>query len=219
MESGRYLCFIGDMTVLIHRPSRQASSWFRSLLEWTAWPLMLAPLTILLHELGHLAAANALGFPEPALHFSSISHGDVSARPSWQSGVVGLAGPAVTATLLFAGLGLILRRPTLKFGYGLAVASASRFLVGVPYTIANLIAVVSGRQLDPPEFDEYKAGEALGWSGNLTLGSTAALFFLVLLVLLLRLPKGERLTGWLGLFAGAAGGWAIWFSLAPLMLP
>lgn len=196
-----------------------APSWPRKLVAWGAWPLILVPLTIVLHELGHLVTALILGFPDAAIHFSHISHGDISERASWQSGVVGLAGPLTTATLLLSGVGLILRRPHSRFGYGLAVASASRFFVGVPYTIANLIALASGRKLEPPAFDEYKAGEALGWSGNLTLGASAALFFLVIAVLLVKPPKGERLLGWLGLVAGTIGGWALWFSLGPVLLP
>ncbi|MDQ3482431.1 MAG: hypothetical protein M3448_03345 [Pseudomonadota bacterium] len=82
-----------------------------------------------------------------------------------------------------------------------------------------MIAVASGRRLDPPAFDEYKAGEALGWSGNLTLGFTAGLFFLVILLMLLWLPKGQRLVAWLGLIGGTAAGWALWFSAAPYVLP
>ena len=193
--------------------------WLARLLKWAAWPLLLVPATILLHELGHLLAAISLGFPEPALHFSSISHGDVSDRPPWQPGVVGLAGPAVTALLLGLGLWMMIRRPGQRFGHALAIAAASRFFVGVPYTIGNLIALATGRRLAPPSFDEYKAGEALGWSGNLTLGVTAALVLLVLVALIVRLPKGERLAAWPGLVAGTIGGWALWFTLAPVVLP
>jgi hypothetical protein len=201
------------------RRSTRAFSWLLVLLGWAAWPLVLAPLTILLHEIAHLGAAIAPGFPDPVLHFSFISHGDVSSRPGWQSGVVGLAGPVVTALLLLAGLGLTVRRPSARFGQALAVAAASRFFVGVPYTIANIIALASDRQLAPPAFDEYKAGEALGWSGDLTLGVTASLFFLVIIVLLARLPRGERVWAWMGLIGGTVAGWAAGFSLAPLLLP
>lgn len=186
---------------------------------WLGWPLLLAPLTILLHELGHLLAAIALGFPDPALHFSWVSHGDVSGRPSWQLGVVGLAGPVVTALLVFAGATLLLRRRQMPFGYALAVAAASRFAVGVPYTISSLIAVMSGRRLNPPAFDEYKAGEALGWSGDLTLSTTAVVVFFVLFLVGFRLPPGERAVGWFGLLAGTIAGWAAWFSLAPYLFP
>jgi hypothetical protein len=188
-------------------------------LRWMAWPLILAPATILLHELGHLLAAIALGFPEPALHFSSISHGDVGDRPGWQSGVVGLAGPFVTAVLVFIGIVWGVRHPRMRFGYGLAIAAVSRFFVGVPYTIANLIAHASGRTLDPPAFDEYKAGEALNWSGDLTLGVTAAAVFVVLFWLQFSLARGDKAAAWPGLIVGTIGGWALWFGVAPLILP
>ena len=186
---------------------------------WAKWPILLAPLTILLHELGHFLAAVALGFPDPQIHFSSISHGDISDRPGWQPGLVGLAGPVVTASFVLAGLWLSSRRPSEPVGYALAVAAASRFFVGVPYTIANLLALVSGRKLDPPAFDEFKAGEALGWSGNLTLGVTASMVFLVLGWLFFRLPTGQRGVAWAGLIVGTIAGWAFWFSIAPVVLP
>lgn len=195
------------------------SSWLARLSGWAVWPLILAPLTILLHELGHLIVAILLGFPDPQLHFSSISHGDVSDRAGWQGGMVGLAGPAVTAVLVIAGLIYSAWRPRQRFGYALAVAAVSRFFVGVPYTIGNLVALASGRTLMPPSFDEYKAGVALGWSGDVTLGMTAAMVFLVLAWLAVRLPKGDRAAGWIGLIGGTIAGWGLWFSLAPLLLP
>lgn len=203
----------------MYKASIERPAGARRFLSWTAWPLLLAPATILLHELGHLLAAIALGFPEPALHFSSISHGDVSNRPAWQLGVVGLAGPIVTGILVLVGIASATQRPQQRFGYGLAVAAVSRFSVGVPYSIVNLVAWVSGRTLNPPAFDEYKAGEALQWSGNLTLGVTAAIVFAVLVWLLLRLLAGERAVAWLGFLLGTTVGWALWFGLAPLLLP
>ena len=196
-----------------------ARSFATRLLRWCGWPLLLAPLTIFLHELGHFLAAVALGFPDPQIHFSAISHGDVSGRPAWQSGVVGLAGPAVTAAFVFGGLALTFRAPRLRFGWALAFAAASRFFVGVPYTIANLIALASGRRLDPPAFDEYKAGEALGWSGDATLAVSSLLFFAVLLRLALGVSRGQRTAGWLGLIVGTVAGWAAWFAAGPYLLP
>lgn len=197
----------------------QKRPWLIRFVHWAAWPLVVSPAMILLHELGHLLAGFVLGFPDPTLHFSSVSHGDISRRPDWQFGIFGLAGPVVSAVFVVSGIGLSLRYPRMRLGYALAVTAVSRFFVGVPYTVANLIVLASGRRLQPPAFDEYKAGEALGWSGNLTLGVTAAMVFAVFIWLIFALPKGERAAAWPGLVLGTAAGWALWFGLGPLLLP
>ena len=185
---------------------------------WGRWGLLMVPLTIVLHELGHLFAALALGFPDAALHFSSISHGDVTLQPPWKTGMVGLAGPCVTAVLAIAGC-LLMRRGA-RWTFALAMAAASRFAVGVPYTIVNMALLLTGRRLAPPAFDEHKAATAMGWSGDLALAATSVILLGTLAWIGVRLPRGERMVGWTGLIAGAALGWALWMKVAgPLLLP
>ncbi len=207
------------MALSAHR-SRTAASWLRRFLLWSAWPVLLAPATILLHELAHLTAALMLGFPEPVIHFSSIAHGDISDRPAWQAGVVGLAGPLVTIALILLGMAFSRNRKSVRWPYALTVSAASRLFVGVPYTVMNIAMLIVGGRLDPPSFDEYKAGVALGLPGNAVLGISGAFFFLALIWLAFTLPRGERLAAWPGLILGTVVGWAAWFMLiGPAILP
>jgi hypothetical protein len=194
-------------------------SWPGRVLRWAGWALLLAPVTIVAHEFGHLLVALLLGLPEPALHFSHISHGDISGRPMWQSGLVGIAGPLVTAGFILFAMLWVRRRGADRWAFALAAAAASRFFVGVPYTLAVALAAARGVRLEPPQFDEYKAGEALGASGNLMLLVSTLLFFTAIGWLALRLPRGSRGVAWTGLFIGTVTGWALWFTVGPLLLP
>jgi hypothetical protein len=195
-------------------------TWPRRALSWGIWCVPFVALTILLHELGHLTAAIWLGFPEPALHYSSISHGDIAGFPGRSVGIVGLAGPAVTVLVLLAACGWIALRGAAPWAVALAITAASRFAVGVPYTIANIIVGLRGAQLQPPAFDEYKAGTALGWSGNALLGSTSFVLIASVAWVAIRLPRGERGPAWTGLIIGTMLGWALWMMVVgPVLLP
>ena len=181
--------------------------------RWGVWCLLFVPATIVAHELGHLAAAAALGFPDVALHFSSISHGDVAGKPPWTSGVVGLAGPVVTVIITLFACAWIALRGGARWTFALAASAASRFIVGVPYTIVSIALLLWNRRLVPPEFDEHKAASALGWSGDVVLGCTALVLIATLVWIGYRLPRGERMAAWPGLLAGTALGWALWMGL------
>jgi hypothetical protein len=116
--------------------------------------VMLVPVGIVLHELGHLLTALALGFPNPEFHFGAVSPGDVSQQAQWELGVVGLAGPLVTALLTGAGIAAHHRWSRSVWPFALAIAAASRFAVAVPFSLANIYVRLAGQRLAPPAFDE-----------------------------------------------------------------
>jgi len=189
------------------------------------WALSLAgasiifvPVGIVLHELGHLLTALALGFPNPEFHFSAVSPGDVSQQAQWELGAVGLAGPLVTFLLTGLGIAAHRRWPDSPWPFALAIAAASRFAVAVPFSLANVYVRATGRRLAPPAFDEQKAADALGWSGELLLGLTSATVLLVLGWLIFTLPNR-----WLSVpsvLVGTASGWAVWMvGLGPIIFP
>ena len=182
--------------------------------------MFFVPLTIMLHELGHYLAALSLGSPNPTLHYSWTSPGDLASKDSSIGGVVGLAGPAVTVILsLFACAWIVVRGPA-RWAFALAVSAASRFVVAVPYTVINIVARLMGASLSPPAFDEHKAGIALGWSGDALLASTAIVLAGVLICVGVKLPHGERSIAWPGLVIGTALGWIFWMAfLGPTLLP
>jgi hypothetical protein len=195
-------------------------NWFRRTVPWAAWCVLFVPLTIVLHELGHYLTAVLAGSPNPALHYSWTNPGDVAAKSSAIGGMIGLAGPAVTIILsAFGCLWIRVRRPA-RWAFALSVSAVSRFVVAVPYTIVNIGIRLVGGSLRPPAFDEYKAGTALGWSGDALLASTVIVFVVVLVCVGTKLPRGERLTAWTGLVTGTLLGWIFWMLfLGPALLP
>lgn len=203
-----------------HPPSERRPSWLRKALSWGAWPLVAVPFTILVHEAAHWLTAVAVGYPDPALHYSSISHGDVDGYPAASAGLVGMAGPVVTALQILASIAWVLWRRAHPLAFALGVAAASRFAIAVPYTVANIAVLLTGRRLQPPEFDEHKAALALGLSGDVALAVTSLLVIAVLFWLARYLPKGERTAAWTGLLLGTAIGWIWWLVvLGPILLP
>ena len=187
---------------------------------WAGWCVLFVPLTIVAHELGHYTTARLLGFPNPALHYSSTSPGDVTGIPASLSGVVALAGPAVTLLIaVFACAWILLRGPA-RWAFALAFSAASRFVVGVPYTAINIVIRMIGGHMRAPAFDEHKAGLALGWSGDVLLASTTVVLVGVLLSIGFKLPRGDRSVAWPGLLLGTVLGWALWMLLlGPVILP
>lgn len=180
--------------------------------------MLLVPVCIVLHELGHLITALALGFPNPELHFSAVSPGDVSQQEQWELGAVGLAGPIVTALLTVIGIAVHRNRPLSAWPFALAIAASSRFTVAVPFSLANVYVRLNGQRLAPPAFDEQKAADALGWSGELLLSLTSATVLLVLGWLVLKLPN--RVWSLPAILTGTAAGWALWMGfLGPLLFP
>ncbi len=200
------------------RRARLTSRW--PALPAAAWSLCLAPATILLHELGHFWAAHLVGYPSPVLHFSGVDPGPSADVPLAASGLVALTGPIVSAMLALLGCAWLRGPGRAVWAAALAVTAVSRFAVGVPYTLVNLWVRVQGRQLMPPAFDEYKAGTALGWSGDALLGVTTLLCALVLWWVGRHLRDGARTAGWVGLLGGTALGWALWMQIVgPWWLP
>jgi xanthine/uracil permease len=74
--------------------------------------------------------------------------------------------------------------------------------------VAHIYVRLAGQRLAPPAFDEQKAADALGWSGELLLGITSATLLIVVAWLVVKLPNR-----WLSLPAiliGTVAGWALW---------
>lgn len=195
-----------------------ASKKWKWVLSLSGASILLVPVGILLHELGHLFTALALGFPNPEFHYGAVSPGDVTKQAQWELGAVGLAGPLVTALLTVLGIAAHRVWRFSVWPFALAVAAASRFAVAVPFSLANVYVRLSGQRLAPPAFDEQKAADALGWSGELLLGVTSATLLIVVAWLVIKLPYR-----WLSLPAilvGVASGWALWMgALGPVLFP
>ncbi|CAA9526599.1 MAG: hypothetical protein AVDCRST_MAG91-2585 [uncultured Sphingomonadaceae bacterium] len=194
--------------------------WTARVTRWASWALLLTPLTLVLHEAGHLLAGLVFGLPGLELHFSHVSHGSVADRSALVLSTVGFTGPLVTIALALAGMVWILFRGPSVWAFALVAAAASRLALAAPYTILAALARFRGQRFPPHGFDEYRAAEAMGWSGLSALGVTTAFVATVLVWLAVRLPRGERFTAWIGLLLGVVLGWVLWIGfLGPILLP
>lgn len=117
---------------------------------------LVAPLTVIAHELGHFLAGRAMGF-DAELRAASVSGGAVLGRaPDWMVAVQALAGPLVTF-LLLASAFAIGRRRAKPWVIALAATAPLRFLVGASYLTWSIYAWSQGGELrGSPNFDEYK---------------------------------------------------------------
>jgi hypothetical protein len=201
-------------------PQGTTVAWPRRLAPWLVWSLVFAPIGIVLHEVGHLLVAQAIGFPNPTLHFSGVDPGESAGLPSTAVGWVALAGPLVSAGLALIGCAWMRWRAADAWAAALAIAAVSRFAVALPYTIASAVVRVLGVRLAPPEFDEYKVGAALGWSGDALLAVTSLFLLAVLWWVHRATRRDDRRVVWAGLVIGTVAGWAVWMKgLGPWLLP
>ena len=194
--------------------------WLLRTVPWIAWCVLFVTLAIPLHEVGHYLAAMWVGSPNPTIHYSSTDPGNLSTARTSANGIVGLAGPAVTILLSAFACAWILMRGPQRWAFALAVGAVSRFIVAVPYTLMNVVVRLLGGRMRAPAFVEYKAGVALGVSGNALLASTVLVLAAVVAFVAIKLPRGERAVAWTGLITGTTIGWIFWMLLlGPVVLP
>lgn len=187
--------------------------------QWSIWPLLLTSIGILLHEAAHFGAALAVGVPEPKLHYSAISHGDLSGMPGWAFALTSVAGPLVTMALTLIGCLVIRNDRSSRWGFGLAASASSRLLLGLPFAILGTISVMMGYGAES-QFDEFKAASALGLPGLPFVVLTAAYGVAAWAYLIRRLPRSDRWYAFSGLVIGTALGWGLWLAvLGPVLLP
>lgn len=192
------------------------------------------PVGILLHELGHFAAANAFGFPGAALSYSSVSYqnqnlfwqalanGDREAAaaiyPLHQGGIMAAAGPTVTLMLIVLSVWVLtalrLGNVLTAFFAGLALMSGVRVLMGV-YYVAYARANVPGAR---PFFDEINFARAFDIPVDWIVWPSVALIALAWIVVIPRLTPDR----WLKVSAAVIGplaGVVIYDQIGPFILP
>lgn len=192
------------------------------------------PLGIVLHELGHFAVAVASGFPETRMSFASASY--QNSQQFWQTlasgdresasviyplhlaGYVAVAGPAVTAILILASIGILLFAKPNNFiaGFlaGLALMAGVRSLTGIYYILVVRPAYPNAR----PFFDEINIARAFDIPVDWIVWPS------VLLVLIAWIAVIPKLTPhrWLKLLAAILGpiiGILIWAQIGPFIMP
>jgi len=146
--------------------------------------LVITPITILLHEFGHLSVAVLAG-RTAQLHSASVSGGVLAGDPVWlQAAQVG-TGPFVTLMLTAAGL-VAYKRTNKTWALALAAAAASRFVTDLGYVgIRTFLFAFQKPFGGNPNFDELVFARLIGLS-DIVASITASLVLLATTWLLWR---------------------------------
>ncbi|MDB5694089.1 MAG: hypothetical protein JWO81_3152 [Alphaproteobacteria bacterium] len=181
--------------------------------------LLIMPLTVLIHELGHFAVPFLLGLPAQ-LHPSSISGGaELNKAPGWMVALQTGAGPLASLLMSLAGAALYGRDPRRLWALALAICPASRFAVTTTYLGARLLFLLEGRfYAAHPNFDEHNFAVASGLPPLLVAAAATLFLFGLIFWLLRRTERRRRIPFALALAAGIAAGATLLVTLAPPVL-
>ncbi len=193
----------------------------RTFFVFAAWGIVIAPLTIVLHELGHYLAGLLMGTPDLALHYGSVS--DTAAErgfPPVKIGIQALAGPAVTLGIMTVCVFALRKNPDHPVWLTAMFAAPVRFAVGAVYLYFAAMAAIQGIPPGQPNFDEFKAAQMLGFSVVPILIAELALTVALWSWAVGRLGKGIRFPALAGTAVGIISGIGLWIALlGPLLLP
>ena len=207
---------------------------FSLALVWLLAAGLSGPVGIVLHELGHFAAAMTFGFPETKLSYASVSYRD--AEVFWQTlaggdraaaaaiytlrdaGIVAAAGPAVTAFLIVLSIWVLASgRPgnlIAPFFAGLALMAGVRSLTGIYYILQVRPNYPDAR----PFFDEMNVARAFDIPVDWIVWPSAGLVLIAWIVVVPKLTPNRGLK----LAAAVIGpilGILIYAQIGPFILP
>jgi hypothetical protein len=190
-------------------------------LVFAAWGTLVAPATIVLHELGHLLAGLGLGTPDIALHYGSVSDSAAeSGFPAFRVGLQALAGPVVTLLLMAACMVALRKHPDHPLFFTALFAAPIRFAVGAVYLYFAASAALQGIAPGQPNFDEFNAAQMLGFPVVPLLIAELAVTFALWTWAVRRLASAIRLPALTGTLIAIVTGIGVWIGgLGPLLLP
>src|SRR3954453_21287024 len=156
--------------------------------------LLLTPVTILIHEFGHLVVPLVFGLPGQ-LHPGSVSGGAaLGAQPAWMVALQAGGGPLMTVLMGAGGATLYRRDRHRLWALAFAAAAISRLLVSVAWLGVRLFLLVIGRPYGArPNFDEHALAQACGISPLVTALAAALVFFEIFYWLVRSIERGRRL--------------------------
>jgi len=189
-------------------------------LTYAAWGAVVAPLTIVAHELGHFGVGLFLATPDLALHYGSVS--DTASEqgvPAVRIGAQALAGPVATL-LIMAACVMGLRQKVHPFFVVTLIAAPIRFAVGAVYLAFSLQAAIQGGARGEPNFDEFKAAQALGFAVEPLLIGELVATIAIWVWMFRRLQRETRFSSLFGAVVGIGLGIGVWIALiGPWLLP
>lgn len=183
----------------------------RELTAIASWAAIFAPLSIFVHELAHYVAGRAMGYPV-VMNVASVAGGaELGVDPNYEVAVQAAAGPLMTLILAFSALFFLRRQPMPRWAFAMAIVVPTRTMVGVVFLYYHVKARLSGEVFQgKPNFDEFNAATALGWSPVLLLSIQTALLILYYVYVIHRYPSGQRIWGSLAALCGGVAGIAVW---------
>jgi hypothetical protein len=208
-------------------PLKMATPWFLG-------AAVAGPVGVVLHELGHYGAALAFGFPDVALHFSSVSYanseefsntlaagdraGAAAMYPLAHAGATAFAGPVVTTVLsMICAFVLAFSRPAsviAAFCAAMALTAGIRSWVGVSYMFWVRPSFPEAR----PFFDEINAARAFDVAVDWIVWSVIVCTVFSWILVLPRLRPYWWLKTPIVLIAPILG-ILVWSQVGPLVLP
>ena len=193
---------------------------FQTALIHAAYGLVVAPLTIIAHELGHFGVGLIVGAPDLALHYGSVT--DTASEQGFASAKIGaqaIAGPIVTLLIMVACVFGLRRKPHPLFVAAL-IAAPVRFAVGAVYLAFSILAAVRGQPRGQPDFDEFNAAQAFGFPVEPLIVLELVVTLVIWSWLFRRLLGSPRLISIGSAVVGAVIGIGIWMGIVgPRLLP
>lgn len=183
--------------------------------------LVIAPVAVLLHEVGHWVVAKAVGF-QAVLHAYAVSGPpEVAPFGGNPTGVaaVALAGPMVTLLLTALGYTLWRRDSSRKWALALAFAAPTRFIINALFVVGSVLVALGVAERSNPNFDEITAASALGVPA-VSLAIIGALVAPLTWWSIIRRLDQSRWACVASLAAGTAVGMTLWLGpVGELVLP
>lgn len=190
------------------RPSK-----YRDALTLALWAAFIAPLSIVLHELGHFTVYTLSGYPAH-LGPASVSLLPGTPAPPFVIAALGqAAGPAVTVLLTLLATIMIRRRGPQAAWVALALTAPLRMIVIFVFLGVRLYLAVIGGTPGEPNFDEFNLANTLGLPVVPFLMPFAAFFLFVWVMTLRAIPRGRCWLSLVAAIAGAALGAGLWATL------
>lgn len=186
----------------------------RELFRLLCWSALLAPVGIVLHELGHFVVGMILGYPVQ-LNVGSVSGGPaLGSAPDMAVALQASAGPIVTLVLMAIAARGLGKQQGSHWAYALAITAPLRFIVGGTYLFWVAKAWVEGTAFQgTPNFDEYNAALAFGlapvWVVTVQIFGLVAYWIWVMT----RPRSGGRIICLVTVLVGAIIGIALWMAL------
>lgn len=183
--------------------------------------LVMGPLAVLLHEVGHWVVAQAAGY-QPVLHAYAVSGLPDSAPYGGNPmgvAAVALAGPTVTLLLTAIGYTLWRRDSTRTWALALAFAAPTRFIINALFLVGSVVVALGVAERSNPSFDEVTAASALGIPA-VSLAVVGALVLPLAWWSIIRRLDQNRWAGVASLAAGTLIGMGLWLGpVGKLLLP